>query len=191
MLLGKDIDGLDSVEITYYEGGCQVMRHLLELGHQRIGFIHGVAHPSQGLTRLKAYREMLNRAGLPIDEDLIQHCSTTLEAGYQAASRLLDLHPGPTAILAINDLLAMGTLRAIYNRGLQVPEDISIASFDDIEFAEYTNPPLTTVQVYAEEIGRTTARLLLMRLQNPELPPQHIRMPTSLIVRNSTGSVPV
>ena len=179
----------DCAEPNYYDGALQAMRHLIGLGHQRFGFVYGVADPRLGTDRLRAYRESLESAGLPFDEDLIEPCGTTLEAGYQATMRLLDRSPRPSAILVINDLLALGALRAAALHGLRVPDDLSIASFDDIEMAAYATPPLTTTRVHAEEIGRTAARLLLTRLQNPSIPPQHVRIPSRLVVRASTGRV--
>ncbi len=166
------------------------MRHLLTLGHKRIGFVNGVAVQRLSSDRMTAYRTALENAGLPFDEDLIEPCGTTIEAGYQAALRLLERTPRPTALLVINDLLAMGALRAAAVRGLRVPDDLSVAGFDDIEMAAYTTPPLTTTRVNAEEDGRTAGRLLLMRLQNPSLPAQHVRIPSRLVVRASTGRAP-
>ena len=128
----------DCAEPNYHEGALQAMRHLIGLGHQRIAFVYGVADPRLGTDRLRAYQESLESAGLPFDESLIEPCGSTLEAGYQATLRLLERSSRPTAILVINDLLAMGALRAASARGLRVPDDLSIASFDDIEMAAYT-----------------------------------------------------
>jgi LacI family transcriptional regulator len=180
----------DCAEPNYYDGALQTMRHLIGLGHRRIGFVYGVADPGLGTDRLNAYQNALENAGLEFNENLIEPCGTTLEAGYEATLRLLERSPRPTAILVINDLLAVGALRAASVRGIRVPDDLSIASFDDIEMAAYTSPPLTTMRVNAEEVGRTAARLLLMRLQNPSLPAQHAHIPSRLVVRGSTGRAP-
>jgi LacI family transcriptional regulator len=180
----------DTATPNYYDSAIQTMRHLLTLGHRRIGFVYGVANRQLGSDRLNAYRLALEDAGLPFDENLIEPCGTTLESGYQATLRLLERSPRPTALLVINDLLAIGALRAAAVRGLRVPDDLSVASFDDIEMAAYTTPPLTTTRVNAEEVGRTAGRLLLMRLQNPLLPAQHVRIPSRLVVRASTGRAP-
>lgn len=180
----------DCAEPNYYDGAMQTMRHLIGLGHRRIGMIYGVADPRLGTDRLRAYQESLESAGLEFNEHLIEPCGTTLEAGYEATLRLLERSPRPTAILVINDLLAIGALRAASVRGIRVPDDLSIASFDDIEMAAYASPPLTTMRVNAQEVGRTAARLLLMRLQNPSLPAQHARIPSRLVVRGSTGRAP-
>jgi LacI family transcriptional regulator, galactose operon repressor len=181
---------IDCAEPNYYDGALQTMRHMIGLGHRRIGFVYGVADPQLGTDRLNAYQDALASAGLEFDQNLIEPCGTTLEAGYEATLRLLERSPRPTAILVINDLLAIGALRAASVRAIRVPDDLSIASFDDIEMAAYASPPLTTMRVNAEEIGRTAARLLMMRLQNPSLTAQHARIPSRLVVRGSTGRVP-
>ncbi|MCD6291124.1 MAG: LacI family DNA-binding transcriptional regulator [Anaerolineae bacterium] len=189
VLLGGQVPGLDVVEPGYESGAAQMMRYLLSLGHRRIAFIHGVACPTLGGERLTVYRRVLQERGW-LNERWVIHCGSTLEDGYQAASHLLDCSPRPTAILVVNDLLAIGALRAVADRGLRVPEDISIAGFDDIEVAAYLTPPLTTVRVDSETLGRESVRLVLARMRDPERPLQHIRVSAQLIVRASTGSAP-
>lgn len=190
-VIGGQIPGVDFVNSGgYHEGALLIMDYLLKLGHRRIGLVYGVAVPSLGQDRLTAYQQALDRAGLPLDESLIARCSTTLEDGYRAASRLLELSPRPTAILVINDLLAVATIRAIADCGLHVPGDVSVASFDDIELAAYVTPPLTTVRSNAEEMGRAAARMIFARLRDPALPPQQVDIPRQLIVRASTGPAP-
>jgi len=185
-----NIPGIDVVETSYHEGATQLMDYLISLGHRRIGLIYGVAHDKMGLDRLNAYQDTLHKAGFEARESLIEPCGTTLEEGYQAAGRLLDRSPRPTALVVINDLLAIGALRAIAEHGLRVPEDISIASFDDIDLASYVTPPLTTVRMDAEQLGRTSARLVFSRLVNPKLAPQDIHIASQLVVRASTGPAP-
>ena len=192
VLLGGDRCDADSVIPDDGNGARQLLSHLLELGHRRIGLVFGVAHRAMGSTRLSAYKQMLKEAApdLP-QEDYIEMCGPRLEDGYQAALRLLDRRPRPTAIMVINDLLAIGALHAAAERGLRVPQDVSITGFDDIEQAAYLNPALTTVQMNAWEMGRTAARLLFERMDQPEHSPAHILAPTCLIKRASTGPVPV
>jgi LacI family transcriptional regulator len=160
------------------------------LGHRRIGLFYGVAIPELARDRLGAYRRALQEAGLPLSEELIEYCGPTLADGYKAAARLLDRPPRPTALLAVNDLLAVGVLRLLADRGLRVPEDVSVAGFDDIDVASYLVPPLTTVRVNAEEVGRTAGRLIFERMNDPERPLQSIRIPAELVKRTSTGPAP-
>ncbi len=185
-----NVDGIDVVATSFQKGATQLMEYLLSLGHRCIGLIYGVAHDQMGWDRLTAYQAALQKASLPTEDNLIEYCGTTLEEGYQAAGRLLDRSPRVTALVVINDLLAIGALRAIAERGLRVPEDISIASFDDIALASYVNPPLTTVRMDAEELGRTSARLVFSRLVNPKLAPQNVHITGQLVIRSSTGPAP-
>jgi LacI family transcriptional regulator len=193
VLLGN-YDGptdLDVVMPSHGEGAIHMMKHLLALGHRRIGFVLGVASETLGGERLTAYRQMLAQADIPYDESLVQRCGPAIADGYAAALDLLNRRPAPTAILSINDLLAIGVLHAAAERGLRVPADVSVAGFDDIDMAPYLNPALTTVRVNAEEMGRTAVRLVLDRMGAPDRPPQRISIPARLIARDSTGPAPV
>jgi LacI family transcriptional regulator len=169
------------------DGAAEMMRHLIGLGHRRIGLVYGVAAPDLGLDRLNAYCGELAAIGEASGDSLVVRCGPRLEDGYQAALSLLDREPRPTAILAINDYLALGVLRACADRGLRVPEDISVAGFDDIEAASYLVPALTTVRTNAEEMGRSALRLLLTRMQQPDQACQQVYVPSQLAVRGSTG----
>jgi transcriptional regulator, LacI family len=113
-----------------------------------------------------------------------------MEDSYQAARRLLELPTPPTALLVINDLLAIGALRAIKDMNLQVPQDVSVFGYDDIPLAKYMIPRLSTASKHGEELGREATRLLLARLQDPDRPRQEIRVPARLILRESIGPAP-
>lgn len=178
---------LDNILSTYSEATTQMMDHLIELGHCHIGFVYGTATPALAINRLKFYNDALLKADLPVIESLIDYCGTNIEDGYQAAERLLRHEPQPTAILVVNDLLAMGVLRAAADNGLRVPDDLSVASFDDIEMAAYQSPPLTTVHSNEKELGRTAVRLVLERINEPDRPLQKIVIPTELVIRSSTA----
>ncbi len=185
----KDLS-FDCIGSNYSESAGEVMRHLRELGHERIAFIHGVANERSGLDRLQPYKDSLLAAGLPIDENLIVHCGATTADGYAAAKQLLTQAPSPTAVIVVNDLLARGVIRAAADLGLFIPQDFSLVSFDDIPAAQYMTPRLTTVRTDAEAIGRGAVELLLQRVGNRERPLQTIHIPTQLMIRESTGVVP-
>ena len=125
--------------------------------------------------------------GEPVDEQLIRNCGHMIQDGYCAAQELLDLPDPPTAIWAVNDLLAISALRAIRERGLRVPEDISLAGFDDIELAAQLYPPLTTVSIRGEELGRQAAKMLFRRIKDPEHEPMQETISTALVIRESTA----
>ncbi len=190
VLIGTSASKTDIARTSFKEGAVEVMKHLLEQGHRRIALIYGVgtAYPDQGTDRLVAYRQGLQSVGLSSDESLIQYCGTTIDEGYRAASSLIDQQSPATAIIVINDMLAIGVMRAVYERQLRIPDDVSIVSFDDIDVAAYLNPPLTTVHVDGEALGRAASQLIFRRLENPDLPPQEIFISSQLIIRGTTGA---
>jgi LacI family transcriptional regulator len=179
----------DHVIQGYSSGTRALMTHLFELGHRRIGFIYGVTQEVQGLDRLLTYRQMLQEAGVSGVDSLEAHCGIGLEDAYQAAYTLLNRPDRPTALLVINDMLAIAVMRAASDLGLSIPSDLSVAGFDDIPFSSYTSPRLTTVSGKAEESGRDAVRLLLRRFKEPETPQQVTTTEAQLIVRESTGPV--
>lgn len=180
----------DHVIHGYSSGTRALMEHLLDLGHQRIGFIYGVTEDVQGFDRLSAYRQVLQEVGLPGHDSFEAHCGVGLEDAYQAAYTLLNRPDRPTALLVINDMLAIAVMRAAGDLGLTIPGDLSVAGFDDIPFSSYTMPRLTTVSGKAEESGRDAVRLLLSRFAEPDLPQQVTTTDVQLIIRESTGPAP-
>lgn len=185
----SDESDFDHVVHGYAEGTRLLMSHLFELGHRRIGFVYGVLDQIQGLDRLLTYEQVLQEAGMLLDEDLIRRCGGTLEDGYQATRLLLSQSDRPTALLVINDLLAMAAIRAAADLGLSIPGDISIASFDDIPLASFSVPRLTTVSGQTVQSGRDAVKLLLKRMSEPDHPHEVIVARTQLIIRESTGPV--
>jgi LacI family transcriptional regulator len=177
----------DRVVHGYSSGTRALMAHLLGLGHRRIGFIYGVSQEVQGFDRLLTYRQVLQEAGLSESESFEMHCNDSLADAYQATHSLLNRPNRPTALLVINDMLAIAVMRAAGDLGLAIPGDLSVAGFDDIPFSNYTLPRLTTVSGKAEESGRDAVRLLLRRFAEPDLPQQVTTSEAQLIVRESTG----
>lgn len=167
-------------------GGLEATRHLIQLGHRRIGFVTG--HPEMGCSqdRLAGYTTALTEAGLGVDPDLIREGDFHQPRGYSAAVELLALPDPPTAIFASNDVSAFGVMEAVRDHGKRIPDDVSIMGFDDIPQAGQVHPPLTTVRQPLEQMGRTAAQMLLELLKDPERRPEKIELPTELIVRNST-----
>jgi LacI family transcriptional regulator len=186
---GRAMPGKDAVVIDYGAAACALTEHLLQLGHRRIGFIHGVARPALGADRLYAFRRTLRAAGAAVERDLIVHCGPSLSEGVAAAHRLLALSPRPTAIIGVNDLMAISALQAANECGVSVPSAVSVAGFDDIDLAAHVTPPLTTVHAGGEDIGRRAAEMLFARLDSPDAPPQVETAPARVIVRGSTAAV--
>jgi LacI family transcriptional regulator len=182
--------GVDSVYADYYQATKEVMSYLLSLGHRRIGLIYGVGGHELGEDRLHPYQAALQVAGIPVQPELIVDCGPAIEDGYQAALKLLKLPSRPTAIIAINDLLAISAVRAAADLGLRVPADLSLVGYDDIPMANHLVPRLTTVTKDALILGKKAFEMVLARIQNPDLPRQEIHSPARLILRESTGMAP-
>lgn len=182
---------VDCVVSNYHKASRDAMAHLFSLGHRRIGLINGVAMPVLALDRVQSYQESLRTVGFTQDENLIINCGPSIEDGYQAARQLLSRPDRPTAIIAINDLLAMGVLRAANDLELQVPKDLSVVGYDDIFAANYLTPRLTTASKDAVRMGREAVRLLLDRIKDPDQPCQSIEIQAKFIIRDSTGPAPV
>jgi len=182
--------GVDSVAADYRDATREVMSYLLSLQHRRIGMVYGVGGHELAEDRLQPYLDSLNAAGIPVDGDLTVKCGPTIEDGYQASRKLLELTSRPTAIIAINDLLTIGALRAAADLGLRVPNDLSLVGYDNIPMADYLVPRLTTVTKDAYILGKKAFETLLARIQTPNLPRQLIHCPSKLIIRESTGQAP-
>lgn len=178
---------LDCVISDYRAATSAAMAHLLALGHRRIGLIFGVAQEELAIDRLHPYLDALRAADLPSAPEMVAYCGSAIEDGYQAALQLLSLADRPTAIIAINDLMAIAALRAADDHGLRVPADLSLVGFDDIPEAKYLVPRLTTATKSAERLGREAVRLALARLQDPTLPHQVVEIPARFLIRESTG----
>ena len=180
----------DSVHDGYAEGTRSLLHYLYEMGHRRFGFIYGVSQEPQGHDRLLTFAAFMKDTDIPAEQALVERCGQTMEDGIDATLRLLRRPDRPTALLVINDLLGIAALRAAADLGLRVPQDISIASFDNIPFASYTIPRLTTVSGNPLELGRHALRLLLKRIKEPDRPQEIVYWDTTLVIRESTGPAP-
>jgi LacI family transcriptional regulator len=182
--IGSKWQEVDKIEPYPLDAGPLLLEHLYRLGHRHIGFVMGVAHQSLASDRLEAYRRFTMQHDLP---QMIEHCGPTIPDGMAATGRLLDRSTRPTAIVTVNDYLAVAAMRVIAQRGLCIPTDISLAGFDNIPLAQYLTPSLTTVDVGGPDRGRAAVRLLLERLKDPKGPRQVVKLPATLHVRESTG----
>ncbi len=182
--IGRDVS---NVKVDYAHGIAQAVQHLRSLGHSRIGFISGPLHLESVRERRDAF--LANLGGRPAGagaEAMLEEGDHKVDGGRAAMLRLLGRTPRPTAVVASNDLTAIGALRAIRQRGLRVPEDISVVGFDDIQMAEFTEPPLTTVRLLRTEVACAACDALLQLIRTPG-PGAEFRVGTSLVIRASTG----
>jgi LacI family transcriptional regulator len=180
-------EGIPAVAATNWAGARAASEHLIALGHTHIGLITGPSEWRITADRLAGYQAALLAAGLPLARRVVQEADMTIEGGYEAALRLLTLPHAPTAIFALNDAMAVGTLRAAREQGLTVPQDLSIVGFDDVEMASITTPALTTVQQPLQGLGRVGADVLWRLLQGEQLDATRMELSTRLVVRESTA----
>jgi len=174
-----------TVGATNWQGGFNATEYLVRLGHQRVGFITGWMDLGCALDRLDGYRSALRTYHIPEDPHLIYEGTFNQQDGFAGASSLLDLPDPPTAIFASNDVMAMGVMDAVRNRGLRVPEDISVIGFDDIPQAALVHPALTTIRQPLETMGRVATQMLIELMHEPQKKAGRIELPTELIVRDS------
>lgn len=170
-------------------GGARIMtEHLLELGHRRIAFIAGPTHLRTTAVRLAGHRDALAAAGVEFDETLVESGGFTAQGGATAVSRLLERRSDFTAVFASNDLMAFGALEELAARSLRVPEDISVAGYDDVQPAAYVLVPLTTVRVPMHQMGAQGAGLLLDGVAGKR--PRSRVLGVELVTRRSTAPPP-
>lgn len=187
---GNDFPDFDSVGSDSVAAVDMALEHLFSLGHRRIGLIAGISQRQRKDTRYARYVEFHQSHGLPLDERLVVRCPYSQTHGAKAAHEILNRTHPPTAILAGNDILAIGALIAAQEMGLTTPDDLSLIGIDDIYAANTTSPPLTTVAKPKYQIGVEAANCLLQRIQSASPPaPRQIFLKGHLVVRQTTGRV--
>jgi LacI family transcriptional regulator len=180
-------EGIPSVSAAHSFGAIAATQHLLSLGHRRIGVITGPRRWTANEERLNGYHAALASVGMGPDPTLVRETNFEIESGFVAARELLDLAEPPSAIFAFNDNVAVGALRAARERGLRVPENLSVVGFDDSEQAAIVTPPLTTVRQPLAEMGRMAVSLLSRLLDNQRVEALRVELATKLVVRESTA----
>jgi LacI family transcriptional regulator len=162
--------------------------HLIKKhGHRRIGLISGAAGISTTDERIAGYRAALKQAGLKLDRKLIRCGESSLEPARIATTHLLKLDDPPTAIMAANNLMTIGTMHALRDAHIDVPKKIALVGFDDFDWADYFSPRLTVMAQPLEELGARSVQLLIKRIKAPEEEPQVVKLAASLRIRNSCG----
>ncbi len=189
VFVDRSIEGLD-VPVVRADGRKAVGRlvdYLVELGHTRLAIICGPEGVVSGRERREAFLTAAGQVGLPIGEDYVKVGSFRRESGARAMKELLELSEPPTAVFAANNLMALGALQSIKASGLMIPDDISVASFDDVTWFELLDPPLTAIAQPTGEIGATAARMLLQMVEGGERPEAYAAE-AELIVRGSCAA---
>ena len=172
---------------TNRAGALEATQHLIELGHKRIGFISGRPDLQSAVRRTLGYEHAHEMAGIPVDPELIEIGDYSMETGYECAQRLLDLADPPTAIFAANDQSAFSLFQAAAERGINIPEDLSLVGFDNTLESAMTTPPLTTVDQSLKRMGYIAAKMLFNLISGTPLDQPIQKVPTSLVIRESTA----
>lgn len=179
-----------TILLDYTTGMTQAVSHLRGLGHRRIGFLAGPHAIHSAITRENEFRTAMDRAALPLEPEWVIECDHTLRGGVAGFERLRGLEKQPTAVICSNDMTAIGVLRAAYMEELRVPQDLSVIGLDDIDFDEFTLPPLTTIRMSRTDLARAAFEAL--RMQAEAQPGAKVQreflVSTSLVVRGSTAS---
>jgi LacI family transcriptional regulator len=191
VLVNRRLDDglLPSATADDREGARLAVAHLAALGHTRIAHLGGPQDVSTGHSRYAGFVAGMAEAGLEIDPDLVRFGAAFTEPeGERLCADLVAGGIRPTAIVAGNDLMALGCYDVFAARGIDCPVEMSVVGFNDMPFSERFNPPLTTIGIPHYEIGAAAAELLLERLQQPDLPARHVVLAARLVVRDSTGT---
>jgi LacI family transcriptional regulator len=190
VMVNRRPEGVDIPSITPDDAaGVELaVRHLAELGHTRIAHVAGPQTTSTGVSRSRAFRALVRHLGLHDDPKLIATAAQWSEdAGADAVRSLLDSGVDLTAVVAGNDLIALGCYDVFYERGISCPDDVSVVGFNDMPFLDKLRPPLTTIAIPHQQIGAEAARLLLDAIADPTRAPRSVMLPLSLVVRGSTA----
>lgn len=177
-----------AVGATNWQGGLDATRHLLDLGHRRIGMVAGPDRMLCSRARVNGYRAALESAGVPLDPALVRVGEFSHAAGYAEGRKLLRARRRPTAIVAGDDLQALGVYEAARELGLRIPDDLSVVGFDDLELAQWVGPPLTTVHQPLAEMAAAAARIVVDLARGRQPTATRIQLATRLVERGSTAA---
>jgi LacI family transcriptional regulator len=188
VMIDRDLPNVevDAVLTDNQLGGFLATRHLLELGHKRIACIAGPSSITPSAERIIGYRRALEEADLSYDANLILRGDYHAQSGMEITHFILGMNPRPTAIFALNDLMALGALRAAAEAGYSIPKDLAVVGYDNLEISRFTNPPLTTIAQPKKEVGAQAVNLLVDRISRKGGPPNRLILAPELIIRRST-----
>lgn len=186
---GEPSIDVPAVGAANFDGGLLAGRHLIELGHTRIGVVGGPEHVMSARARIAGFRAAMESAGIPFRDDLVLPGDYHSESAAESAEKMLSMAEPPTAIFALNDLAAFGVYRAARKLSVAIPEQLSVLGFDDVQGAEWAGPPLTTVRQPLTQMAEEAVRMLIrIRNREPDLS-LRLNLATTLVVRDSTRSI--
>jgi LacI family transcriptional regulator/LacI family repressor for deo operon, udp, cdd, tsx, nupC, and nupG len=178
----------DTVKVDNVRGAYIATTHLINLGYRRIAVIAGTQSLTPGRERLRGCYDAFEEKGLSIDPSRVKVGNFRLESGYELTNELMSMAEPPDAMFVANNLMSLGALRLLHERGIRIPEEVALVGFDDMPWAGDLNPPLTTVSQPGYELGQQAVQLLLQRVERPALPFYKVILQPRLIVRRSCGA---
>jgi DNA-binding LacI/PurR family transcriptional regulator len=179
---------LPFVDIDNVGGAHKAVSHLIGLGHRRIGLItNAPLSYTSSQDRLTGYRQALQEAALPLDDELVRYGEFSPESGRKAMESLLALPSPPSAVLVASDVVALGAMAAVRKQGIRIPQDIALVGFDDIFLAAYVSPPLTTVRLPAYGLGWAAGDMLIRLINEDDLVEKQMLLESELVIRQSCG----
>ncbi|WP_172195719.1 LacI family DNA-binding transcriptional regulator [Saccharibacillus qingshengii] len=182
-----------SVDTDNVQAAYDAARHLISLGHERIGFVGGPPNMVVSMDRMQGYRRALEEAGLPLREDWIVEGEFLQDSGYRAMSMLMSLPERPSGMLVVDDFVTFGVIRGLNELGYRIPQDLSIVSFNNLALAELSSPPISSVDIGSYHLGYTASQTLIRAVETPREEQTSVRhiIPHRLIVRESSLFAPV
>jgi LacI family transcriptional regulator len=183
-LQGQDFDqvGVENTQST-----ARMVQHLIDHGHRRIGFVSGTPASATSAERLQGYRQALQGAGIAFDAELVVCGFSGIQPAQRATQQLLDLAAPPSALVAANNLMTIGALHTLKDRGMQVPQHVALVGFDDFDWAGFFTPRLTVVSQPLEQQGKLAVQMLMRRIQGSTDAPEILRLTPTLMLRESCG----
>jgi len=187
VVVGRDFENIevDAVYNDEIKGGFLATEYLIKKGHKRIALIDGFLYKSPAKGRLEGYKKALNKYRIPLDDLLISVGDINMEDGYERTKQMLEKNIDFTAIFAYNDMMAFGSMQAIKEKGLRIPEDIGLVGYDDIPFSSLISPSLTTIRLKKQDLGIESVELLLSRINGSREKMKKIMLNVELIVRGT------
>ncbi len=190
-IVDREIPGLEADRFAADNelGGFLATKHLIKLGHEKIGCISGPTDLKPSIGRVFGFKRALRNHGLELNPNWLRQSDFKSKGGYEAMNHILNQKQHPSAIFACNDLMAFGSLSAAYERQISIPKQLSIIGYDDILLASYSCPPLTTIMQPSHELGVMAAQALLDRVKDDQMPRQNTGLEPHLVVRKSTEKI--
>lgn len=187
VVVGRDFENIqvDAIYNDEIKGGFLATEYLIKKGHKRIALIDGFLYKSPAKARLEGYKRALNKYNLPLDDSLVSVGDINMEDGYERTRQMLEKDLDFTAIFTYNDMMAFGSMQAIKERGLRIPEDIGLVGYDDIPYSSLISPPLTTIRLKKQELGVESVKLLFSRINGIRKKTKKIMLDVEIIVRGT------